>query len=71
MAEKDKIQDFGEKIGGAKKDLAELRKALRDIDTSIADKWTDVERQKYITKKELFPAPDYQSLLNSGEYSFI
>ena len=65
----DKIQDFGEKIGGAKKDLAALRKAMMDVDIATADKWTDAERAKYISKKELFPTPDYKGLYESGNYT--
>lgn len=56
MAEK-KIEDFGEKIGGARKDLYALNRELRYGD--ILD-WNDMEKEKYITKKEAFPLPDYK-----------
>ena len=46
MAEK-KIEDFGEKIGGARKDLYALNRELRYGD--ILD-WNDMEKEKYITK---------------------
>lgn len=62
------IKDFGEKIGGAKKDLTRLRKNgginIADIET-----WTDDERSQFITKNEVFPVPKYQELYDSGEYS--
>ena len=50
MAEK-KIEDFGEKIGGARKDLYALNRELRYGD--ILD-WNDMEKEKYITKKKHF-----------------
>ena len=63
MAEK-KIEDFGEKIGGARKDLYALNRELRYGD--ILD-WNDMEREKYITKKEAFPLPDYKKMLEDGK----
>ena len=58
-----KIEDFGEKIGGARKDLYGLNRELRLGD--IVD-WSDIDRDKYITKKEVFPLPDYQKLYDQG-----
>ncbi len=58
-----KIGDFGEKIGGARKDLYGLNRELRIED--IAD-WSDIDRDKYITKKEVFPQPNYQKLYEGG-----
>ena len=63
MAEK-KIEDFGEKIGGARKDLYALNRELRYGD--ILD-WNDMEKEKYITKKEAFPLPDYKKMLEEGK----
>lgn len=63
MAEK-KIEDFGEKIGGARKDLYALNRELRVGD--IVD-WNDMERDKYVTKKEAFPLPDYKKLMEEGK----
>jgi len=58
-----KIDDFGEKIGGARKDLYALNRELRLED--IAD-WSEYDREKYITKKEAFPLPDYKKLYEQG-----
>ncbi len=58
-----KIEDFGEKIGGARKDLYRLDRELRVDD--ITD-WSDIDRDKYITKKEVFPRPDYDKLYAEG-----
>lgn len=52
MAAKEKITDFGEKIGGAKKDIYALKRGLRVEDV---DQWTETERELYITKNEVFP----------------
>ncbi|MGN0496924.1 MAG: LPD1 domain-containing protein [Lachnospiraceae bacterium] len=57
------IQDFGEKIGGARKDLYALKRELRLED--IVD-WSEYDREKYITKKEVFPLPDYKKLYEEG-----
>lgn len=58
-----KIEDFGEKIGGARKDLYRLDRELRVDD--ITD-WSDIDRDKYITKNEVFPRPDYNKLYADG-----
>ena len=64
MAEK-KIEDFGKKIGGARKDIfaAKQRGGLELDDIS---NWTDAERNEYIKKDNVFPKPDYQELLDEG-----
>ena len=63
MAEK-LIEDFGEKIGGARKDLYALNRELRYGD--IID-WNSLEREKFITKKEAFPLPNYEKMLKEGK----
>ena len=63
MAEK-LIEDFGEKIGGARKDLYALNRELRYGD--IID-WNSMEREKFITKKEAFPLPNYEKMLKEGK----
>jgi len=63
MATKNKIEDFGEKIGGARKDLAALKRYLRVEDVSD---WTEFERKNYINKKYLWKAPDYQAMVDNG-----
>ena len=42
---REKIEDFGEKIGGARKDLFEKKGSLTAADTR---EWTDIEKEKYI-----------------------
>ena len=56
------IEDFGKKIGGARKDLwASRGLRLEDIsDFNIA------ERAKYITKNYIWPKPDYEKMLDEG-----
>lgn len=58
-----KIEDFGEKINGAKKELAALRRGLSVDD--IAD-WSDEERQKYVTKAQVFKKPNYEQMKEDG-----
>lgn len=62
MAKENTIQDFGEKIGGAKKDLWKSR------GLGIADiiEWNDAEKEKYITKNNIWPTPDYEKLVDEG-----
>ena len=56
------IQDFGEKIGGAKKDLWKERGlALDDLTDMNSD-----ERVKFITKDNIWKKPNYQELVNNG-----
>ena len=57
-----KIQDFGEKIGGAKKDLwSNTALMLSNFETL-----TDVERNKYCSKDYVWPRPDWVKLRNEG-----
>lgn len=63
MANDDKIQDFGEKIGGARKDLASLNRSLTIDD--IND-WTKIEKQELINKKQVWKIPNYQNMVNEG-----
>ena len=57
-----KIQDFGEKIGGANKDQ------WKDRGLSKADvqAMTEAERLLYITKNEIWPRVDYKKLYAAG-----
>lgn len=57
-----KIQDFGNKIGGAKKDLWKLRGLILE---DIID-MNDTERNKYIKKDNVWIKPDYQSMVDKG-----
>lgn len=56
------IQDFGKKIGGARKDLW----AARGLQISDIEDFNLAERAKYITKNNVWPKPDYEKLLNEG-----
>ncbi len=56
------IQDFGEKIGGAKKDLWKLRGlAVEDLLDM-----NEAEKASYIKKDNVWRKPDYQALVDSG-----
>lgn len=63
-----KIEDFGDDIGGARKELAAFRKNGGFTAEQVSS-WTDYEREKHIVKKTLFPAPDYQKLVDEQGYS--
>lgn len=56
------IADFGEKIGGARKDLwAERGMLLSDLDSM-----TEVEKGKYIKKDNVWPKADYAAMVEAG-----
>ena len=59
---KKKIEDFGEKIGGAKKDFFTNRK----ISISALNQLSLTEREKYLTKSKLWPSIDVEEMLNNG-----
>lgn len=56
------IQDFGEKIGGAKKDL------WKDRGLSVDDLvyMNNAEKTKFVKKDNVWKKPDYQELVNNG-----
>ena len=56
------IQDFGEKIGGAKKDL------WKERGLSIEDllDMNDAEKNKLITKDNIWKKPNYQEMVENG-----
>ena len=56
------IQDFGEKIGGAKKDLWRERGLIID-DLSYMN---DAEKTKLITKDNVWKRPNYQQMVDNG-----
>lgn len=62
MGKKGEIQDFGEKIAGAKKELAALKRMLRSEDIV---NWSDEDRKNFITKSQLWK-PDYQQMKADG-----
>lgn len=61
----DKIEDFGKKIGGARKDLQNILKT-RGIEVNDTVEWTDEEREKYIQKKQIWKEPDFEQLVKDG-----
>lgn len=56
------LNDFGAKIGGARKDLWRGR-GLQESDTADMNA---AERKTYITKNNVWPKPDYRALVESG-----
>lgn len=56
------IQDFGEKIGGAKKDLWKERGLSIDDLTYM----NEAEKTKFVKKDNVWKKPDYQELVNNG-----
>lgn len=59
------IQDFGQKIGGAKKDLWKARGLMLEDLTEM----NEAERDKYIKKNNIWPKPDYVKMVNEEGYS--
>ena len=59
-----RIEDFGEKIGGAKKDLFGTKGTVTDF--SNMESWNKQQRNDLITKDNVFPKPDYRKLYESG-----
>lgn len=62
--EKKKIEDFGNKIGGAKKDLAGKKKQNLTIEDTAT--WNEQERKEYIKKKAVWVEPDYKQMVEDG-----
>ena len=55
-------EDFGEKIGGAKKDLW----SVRGLYTDDLDEMNEREAEKYVKKDNIWKKPDYQAMLDDG-----
>ena len=55
-------EDFGEKIGGAKKDLWKDRGLYVDD----LDAMNDREAEKFVKKDNIWKKPDYQAMLDEG-----
>lgn len=58
-----KLEDFGEKIGGARKDLWNSRGLLVDDLSQMNDR----ERSKVVKKDNVWKRPDYRKLVEGGE----
>ena len=61
-----KIEDFGEKIEGARKDLAALRKGTLQLTGEMVDNWSSKEKEQYISKDLVWKRPGYQEMVNEG-----
>lgn len=57
-----KIEDFGEKIGGARKDLWKERGLIVDDILEMNGK----EKQTYIKKNNIWKKPNYEKLVADG-----
>ena len=58
----ERIGDFGEKIGGARKDMW----ADRGLDLDDLGGMNEAERVQFVTKDNVWPRPDYRKLLEEG-----
>ena len=61
-----KIEDFGDKIEGARKDMAALKKGLIDLTEAVIDGWSHKEQEQYISKDLVWKRPNYQDMVDSG-----
>lgn len=59
---RNKIEDFGKKIGGARKDLWKDR----GLDITDIQNMNAAEAAKYITKDNIWKKPDYMKLIQEG-----
>ena len=55
-------EDFGEKIGGAKKDLW----SVRGLYAADLDEMNEREADKYVKKDNVWKKPDYQAMFDDG-----
>lgn len=62
--EKQILQDFGEKIGGAKKDMSFWKKTRLSVEA--LESLNEREADLYVTKKHVFKKPDYEKFQESG-----
>ena len=58
----EKIEDFGEKIGGARKDMW----AGRGLSTKDLEFMNEAERASFVKKDSIWPKPDYQAMHDEG-----
>ena len=56
------INDFGEKIGGAKKDLWKARHMILDDLSEM----NAAEKEKFVKKDNVWQKPDYADLVANG-----
>lgn len=58
-----KLEDFGQKIGGARKDLW----GARGLEVDDLDPMNEREREKNVKKDNVWKRPDYRELVKNGE----
>lgn len=63
-----KIEDFGEKIEGARKDLYSIKKGAVKLTDDILLGWSELERNEYICKDLVWNKPNYQKLYKDEGY---
>ena len=63
MAEKVRIEDFGQKIGGARKDMY-TRKGGMTVDDLVD--MTEEEKKKFVIKQNIWIKPDYEKMKLDG-----
>lgn len=66
MKIKNKIEDFGEKIGGARKDFYAKGLSIEDISS-----FTDAEKLAFIKKKNIWALPSAKKMVEDGEDPFM
>lgn len=62
-----KINDFGEKIGGARKDLWKGR----GLNLNDLGEMNDAEKKKYVTKDNVWPKPNWEQLIAEGKEKIV
>lgn len=63
----EKIKDFGEKIGGARKDTWKIRGLIWQDTVDM----TASEKDKYIRRDQIWPKPDIKKMIEEGTPRFI
>lgn len=62
MRNSNTLEDFGKKIGGARKD----EWAARGLSLSDLEEMNDAEKAKYVKKDNIWKKPDYQAMYDAG-----
>lgn len=61
QSEKNKHEDVGEKIGGARKDFSRKGMSIEDLES-----FNEVERRALVIKKNVWPSLDYRAMRDTG-----
>lgn len=62
-----RINDFGEKIGGARKDVWKMRGLI----VSDLEEMNEIEKNSYVKKDNIWPKPDWVDLVSNGTPSVV